>query len=58
MSASQYEYRAGELSQVHAGEDYPAKLKITSDGGSTKWLSITPTEFEQIKAVLLDYRTR
>jgi hypothetical protein len=55
---SQYDYRASELSKVDASGEYPAKLQIDSDSGATKWLNITATEFEQIKAVLLDYRTK
>lgn len=58
MEASQYTYREGELSNVDTTGEYPAKLEITSDGGSTKYLNITATEFEQIKAVLLDYRMK
>jgi hypothetical protein len=58
MEASQYAYREGELSNVDAMGEYPAKIQITSDGGSTKHLNITATEFEQIKAVLLDYRLK
>jgi hypothetical protein len=50
------DYRRAELSNVDATGEYPAKLKIASDDGDTKWLDITATEFEQIKAVLLDYR--
>jgi hypothetical protein len=50
------DYRRSELDKVDANGEYPAKLKITSDDGDTKWLDITSTEFEQIKVVLLDYR--
>lgn len=50
------DYRRSELDKVDANGEYPAKLKIASDDGDTKWLDITPTEFEQIKNVLLDYR--
>jgi hypothetical protein len=49
-------YRRSELENVDANGEYPAKLKITSDDGETKWLDITSTEFEQIRNVLLDYR--
>jgi hypothetical protein len=53
---SRNDYRRAELENVDANGDYPAKIKIFSDAGDTKHLDITPTEFEQIKAVLLDYR--
>lgn len=53
---AQNDYRRSELEKVDANGDYPAKIKIASDDGDTKWLDITPTEFEQIKNVLLDYR--
>jgi len=49
-------YRKSELDRVDANGEYPAKLKIASDDGDTRWLNITATEFEQIKAVMLDYR--
>jgi len=58
MSASQYEYRQSELHNVVPSAEYPAKIKIASDDGATKWLNITVAEFEQIKAVLLDYRNK
>lgn len=50
------DYRRAELENVYANGEHAAKLKISSDDGDTKWLDITATEFEQIKAVLLDYR--
>jgi hypothetical protein len=50
------DYRRAELANVDANGEYPAKVKISSDDGDTKWLNITPTEFDQIKNVLLDYR--
>lgn len=49
-------YRKSELDRVVADGEYPAKIKIASDDGDTRWLNITSTEFEQIKNVLLDYR--
>lgn len=49
-------YRRSELDKVDATGEYPAKIKFYSDAGDTKTLNITATEFEQIKAVLLDYR--
>lgn len=54
--ASRNSYRRGELENVDATGEYPAKIKIYSDAGDTKHLNITATEFEQIKNVLLDYR--
>jgi hypothetical protein len=50
------DYRRYELNKVDASGEYPAKIKIFSDAGDTKHLNITATEFEQIKAILLDYR--
>lgn len=52
------EYRKSELDRVDANGEYPAKLKIASDDGDTRWLNITATEFEQIRNVLIDYRNR
>ncbi|UDL16706.1 hypothetical protein SEA_ATUIN_313 [Arthrobacter phage Atuin] len=49
-------YRRAELENVDASGEYPAKVKFFSDAGDSKHLNITATEFEQMKAVLLDYR--
>lgn len=54
--SSRNSYRRGELENVDASGEYPAKIKIFSDAGDTKHLNITATEFEQIRNVLLDYR--
>jgi hypothetical protein len=61
MSAQDYPrslnaYRRDELEKVDASGEYPAKIKFYSDAGDTKTLTITATEFEQIKNILLDYR--
>lgn len=45
-------YVAAELSKVDASGEYPAKLQITSDAGSTKHLNITADQFQAICAVL------
>ena len=56
MASDRINYRKAELSNVDTSEDFSIRLKIVGVDGGTKWLDITPTEFEQIKVVLLDWR--
>lgn len=43
-------YVRGELEDLGGSEKY--RLKIRSDNGETKWLSITPETLAEVKAVL------
>jgi len=40
----------GELEKLDESERY--RLKLTSDNGETKWLSITPETLAEVEAVL------
>ena len=52
------EYLARELARLGPDEkniDY--RLKITSDGGQTRWLSITPEQFRAVARLLTTEET-
>ena len=52
MDERQRHYRKGQLEVIAGGQDYMAKLKLSSIGGETNWLNITDEEVEGIKKVL------
>lgn len=49
---AQLNYRKKELQQVEKESQFARTLQIKNENGSTKWLSITQEEFEQIKLIL------
>lgn len=53
-----YAYRKQQIKQMQDTHDNDIQhtIKITGSHDNTKWLTITNTELEQIKNVLLDYR--
>ena len=42
---------------VLSGDNGQFRLKITSERGETKWISITPEEFKAIERVLFETRS-
>jgi hypothetical protein len=46
-------YRTAELEEVRKDLDHLPNLQIIGKAGKTKWLSISPEEFEAIRAVLI-----
>jgi len=46
-------YRTAELEEVRKDLDHLPNLQIIGKAGKTKWLSISPEEFELIRAVLI-----
>ncbi len=51
MDQSDIDYRTYELSKVIANDDL--RLKITSDHGETRWLSITKTDLSAVIIALV-----
>ena len=43
---------------VLSGDNGQFRLKITSERGETKWISITPEEFKAIERVLFETRSK
>ena len=43
---------------VLSGDNGQFRLKITSERGETKWISITPEEFKAIERVLFESRAK
>ena len=50
-------YAAAPL-PVLSGDNGQFRLKITSERGETKWISITPEEFKAIERVLFESRAK
>ena len=53
-----YSYRQKELDKIENDPIYQSKIKIVSENGQTNWLNVTSVEMDQIKNILLDYRTK
>ena len=58
MSYIESEFYAVAPLPVLSGDNGQFRLKITSERGETKWISITPEEFKAIERVLFETRSK
>jgi hypothetical protein len=53
--AQPFNYWEAELSGIKTtGEDDPVKLKLRTSCSETKWLSLSPADFEAVEALLVE----
>ena len=58
MTYIEREFYAVAPLPVLSGDNGQFRLKITSERGETKWISITPEEFRAIERVLFESRAK